>query len=176
MKFLLSVLIILLGCNFVLTLVQGSLDNATSLLIGVSSSLIATGIFVIATDVFQRKVLPWYGDKVYRGCRIDGDWVVSGSNYEQRLELTQFGDEIHGVYSHVSDGEKDTYLLKGLIKESYLSATAHPKSQRHIDSIVFLLKVDIQDGKYIMRGARLSIGDESEVGHDDSLLFEWKPS
>ncbi|WP_318468756.1 hypothetical protein [Photobacterium leiognathi] len=176
MKILLSLIAILLGFNLIVILTPEKLDNTSSLLIGVSSSLIATGIFVIATDVFQRRILPWYGDKVYRGCRVDGEWTLSNGNNEQRLELTQFGDEVQGTYSHISEGEKDTYILKGNIKESFLSAMAYPKSQRHIDSIVFLLKVDICDGKYVMKGSYLSVGEGCDVAYQPDLRFVWQPT
>ena len=48
----------------------------TSLIIGISSSLAATLLFIGGSEIFRKIFLPWYADFIYKGIRIDGDWKL----------------------------------------------------------------------------------------------------
>ena len=73
-----------------------------SLGIGISSSLLATALFILVSEFFRRKILPWYADKIYRGVRIDVECGVvealgvnlKDQNKSMTLSLVQRGDVI----------------------------------------------------------------------------------
>ncbi|MGM8939735.1 hypothetical protein ACS8E2_13680 [Psychrobacter glaciei] len=157
-----------------------------SLVVGISSSLFATALFILVSEFFRRKVLPWYGDKIYRGVRIDGDWEVcefKGVNLKDlkdsagfiKLSLKQSGDVIEGIYSHKGgDEETDQYVLQGRIRDMYFLATAVPKSNRHVDAITLLLYITNSKSQLIMTGG---VTHKSSPGKVDCTLgveFQWK--
>lgn len=156
-----------------------------SLGIGISSSLLATALFISASEFFRRKILPWYADKIYRGVRIDGDWEVIealGVNLKDHdrsmtLSLKQKGDVIAGTYSH-KDGDKeiDEYIVEGRIRDMYFLATAIPKSNRHVDGITLLLYINNVKSKLVMTGGLLYQSKPGEVKSTLGIEFQWKRS
>jgi len=161
------------------------MDNiGLSLVLGISSSLLATGLFIMISEFARRVVLPWYADTIYRGVRIDGDWEIiesDGNAWERddmtmQFSLSQRGEKVTGVYTHKNKEEIDEYILDGRIRDMYFLATAVPKSNRHVDGISFLLHIDNVKSKLIMTGAILVQGDPGKVESFEGMKFEWKNS
>lgn len=156
-------------------------EIALALIIGICSSLLATGLFIAISELFRRVILPWYADKVYRGVRIDGHWEVEDvadySNGErcQSMTLKQKGDVISGVYTHADPEDTDVYDLHGRVRDQYFMATAAPQSNRHIDGIVLMLKIFNQGGKQRLKGGVLYQDDasDSNVGVHMDITFTW---
>ncbi|MBF6057748.1 hypothetical protein [Thiomicrorhabdus heinhorstiae] len=161
-----------------------------SLIIGISSSLVATALFILLSEFIRRVIIPWYADKIYRGVRIDGEWeatVLSGNEDAKetmeendmfmRLSLSQKGETIKGGYTHKNINEEaDEYHLEGRIRDMYFLATAIPKSNRKIDGISFLFHIDYKGSKLRMIGGVLSQGKAGEVLSHNGIGFEWKNS
>lgn len=161
--------------------------NATSsVLLGIVSSLIATGIFISISEIFRRIVVPWYSDKIYRGVRIDGKWILESINDKPApetetmvFELTQKGDIITGTYCHTDpDNSDDTtfYSLSGVFQNSHFSAILRVRSPHVIDAITMLLYVRYEKSKLRLRGGVLASGKPGEVVAHTELEFRRKES
>ncbi|MEZ8252098.1 hypothetical protein AB6C79_05210 [Vibrio splendidus] len=154
-------------------------NHLLSVVIGIISSLLATGVFIGMSEFFRRVVLPWYIDKVYRGVRVDGSWSlieIDGISFEGReakLSLTQHGDSISGIYYHVNNGKKYTYVVSGRLSGMYFLATAVPQSTRQIDAISFLLYIDTSLGALKMSGGILNQDKPGQVQANDGVVFQW---
>jgi hypothetical protein len=155
------------------------MDNLTSLLIGIISSLVATAIFIGFSELFRRVLLPWFSDKIYRGVRIDGRWEHSnafeGEKILARLDLAQKGDVITGTYFHQhNDAEPDHYVLRGTLRDSYLSATMHPVSPHMLDAAALLVHVHAAGGMKL-EGALLGVSSKNgSVSVHTNVSFERK--
>lgn len=155
-----------------------------SLGVGISSSLLATALFILVSEFFRKKILPWYADKIYRGVRIDGEWEVAeilGNNLKDldkcmTLALKQNGDEIRGFYSHKDGDEIDEYIVQGRIRDMYFLATAIPKSNRLVDGITILLQINTTKSKLNMTGGILYQSHPSGVESTLGIEFQWKKS
>ena len=148
-----------------------------SIVIGISSSLIATAIFIIASETFRKIVLPWYADKIYRDIRIDGDWIFEGEDKTDIcLSLKQWGNQISGTYCHEvlcnSKRKLEQYKLCGTVRNSYFMATIEPESQRAIDAIVLLVHIEEGSEELQLRGSLLHKGNPGEVRYWDQVLFK----
>jgi hypothetical protein len=155
---------------------------ALSLIMGIGSSLLATAIFILASECVRKIVLPWYTDKIYRGVRIDGEWEIKerhgkewqSQNLSMNLKLIQKGEVVTGIYTHKNDQEIDEYILEGIIRDMYFLATAVPKSNRHVDAITLLLHVNNVNSKLVMTGGMLCQGKPGEVSSHLGMQFQWK--
>jgi hypothetical protein len=141
------------------------MSNTLSLVIGIASSLIATALFIGASEVCRRVLLPWFADKIYRGVRIDGTWEHKNSFEGEKilicLELSQKSDKITGTYFHqLNEGNPEHYLLSGVLRDSYLTAMIHPLSPHQLDAGCFLLHVHSADGMK-MEGIVLSVSSKT---------------
>ncbi|WP_032096116.1 MULTISPECIES: hypothetical protein [unclassified Alteromonas] len=143
-----------------------------TLLTGISTSLVATFIFILLSWYTKNIVLPWYSDKVYRGVRVDGKWVltsIGGNEFPDtinaNLELNQKGDLVKGLFSHHMKGKDEitSYTIKGEIRNSTINITAWPISKYQLDSASFLMKI------YSDQGLRLT-GTLSYVSSTDNLV------
>lgn len=118
----------------------------TSLMIGIISSLVATAIFILMSEVFRRVLLPWFADKIYQGVRIDGTWKLELNNTDSALQsgelkLEQWGNKIKGIYYHEINGSREFYNISGSISNMYLMYTCVPTSNRKIDAAAALLHI-----------------------------------
>lgn len=145
------------------------MDEITqALVLGIFGSLIATGVFVGLSELTRRILLPWYSDKIYRGVRIDGEWeeksmsATGAPKLAMTLSLTQKADKIDGFYMHTNGDETDIYVLTGQLRDQYLHAIATPKSDRHIDGVTLLLRVDNVNSRQELEGGILYRVDTSE--------------
>jgi len=158
---------------------------ALSLIIGIASSLIATGVFITLSELFRRVLIPWYSDKIYRGVRIDGQWDISQvggkdipdsakGKIVMTFSLVQKGDKISGMYSHKKESDKleDRYLLEGVVRDMYFLATAIPESNRRVDGISFLMYIDYHNSKLTLNGAMLCQAEPGEVASEEGMRFQ----
>ncbi len=158
-------------------------DLVVSLIVGISSSFLATALFILGGEFVRKTVLPWYGDRIYRGIRIDGKWKLTqalGINTEDKeifmnLFLEQKGDVITGVYSHKDKDEVvDEYIIQGRLRDMYFLATAVPKSNRLTDAITLLFYINNVKSKLIMNGGMLHQSTPGEIGSTMDVEFQWE--
>jgi hypothetical protein len=150
------------------------MDNLSSLIVGIVSSLIATAVFIASSELFRRVILPWYEDKIYRGVRIDGEWrlkSVVGKAFDpkdttliSKFTLHQKGEKITGEYMHADDdGRPEVYLVTGFIRDGYLSVLTEPKSRRSIDAGVGLYHIRYEDSSLHLLGSLTYVGTPGAV-------------
>jgi hypothetical protein len=150
-----------------------------ALLLGIVSSLVATGLFIGISEMVRRILLPWYADRIYRGVRIDGDWNLislnsasSPQDFEMELHLKQSGDRVSGTYAHKPPkGRRDTYQLTAAIRDGYLLAYATPISNRHMDAISLLLYIHTKLDDLQLSGGVLFSGDPGKVKTIEQISF-----
>ena len=157
------------------------MDYILALIVGIGSSLIATGIFIGASELVRRVVLPWWADKIYRGVRIDGRWCLAlpekdddessdRLDFTVELSLQQRGDRVFGTSSIINSGERGNSVIKhiisGTIRDSYFFATAVPESPHMIDPATYLFRVSHDQG-LTLDGCALYLDQRTgEVRHD----------
>src|SRR5437867_3682352 len=80
-----------------------------SIVVGVLSGVIASGLLFLVVRVFNRIVLPWYQNAVYRGIRVDGEWDVGAEATSQvaKLNLVQHADRITGTCTFVHENPEE---------------------------------------------------------------------
>lgn len=149
------------------------------LLLGIVSSLVATALFIGASELVRKVVLPWYADRVYRGVRVHGDWELIRmgehediSSVQLNLHLLQSGDKVTGSYTHKWKNEpRDTYDVVGAIRDGYFLAIATPSSRRQMDGISMLLYIRTKQNELHMTGSLLHCGDPGQVKSFEGLTF-----
>ena len=164
-------------------------EIAFPILLGITSSLVATFIVLGVSWIFKNIVIPWYADKIYRGARLDGHWVrsrIAGIeantiNYPlAKMNLKQHGEKISGFYHHGENNHEkgtklDNYKVSGHISNSFLSLTFTPTENDNIDAVTLILYIYNKNHKLIMKGKALYISSESASVHClDDISFEKK--
>lgn len=157
------------------------MDGIDSILIGISTSLIATVIFIMATKLIAKVILPWYADKIYRGVRVDGEWIVSEVNgvalpkgdRPMKFLLFQSGDVITGTYTHpnLKTGSSCEYNFHGKIRDMHLMGVADPISKKMVDAISVLFYIKYENSTLSLSGGVLSSGKSSAV-FSHTVVFE----
>jgi|TARA_R100001039_G_scaffold37683_2_gene36873 hypothetical protein len=146
------------------------MEEVTPLIIGISSSLVATFIFLFSRWILLEVLIPWYLDKIYKGIRVDGQWtdVMEGEEdcpVRAALNLKQNANKITGIYSHIFLKEVDsttTYKVEGEIRDSYVTLTCWPLAKDHLDAGTMLFKVFSRSGLR-MKGSNAYISSEEGV-------------
>ena len=159
------------------------MSNFISLIIGIVSSLVATGVFIALSELFRRVVLPWYEDKIYRGVRIDGEWRLKSvdgklvdpkdKDTESKFTLRQKGEKVTGEYKHGDvDGKDEVYLVIGFIRDGYLSLLSEPKSRRSMDAGVGLYHIRNEDSKLQLLGSLTFVSTPGQVKTQERMCYE----
>jgi hypothetical protein len=149
------------------------------IMLGIISSLVATAIFLGLSWLIKNVALPWYGDKIYRGVRLNGEWTrtnigeidcLSSSHPLAKLSLKQKGEYVSGIFTHGSDtGESDapleTYKVKGHISNSFVTITMQPTKNDNIDAASGIFHIFNKDNKLQLRGNEIFIDSEKASVH-----------
>ncbi len=141
------------------------------LVVGITSSLAATAIFLSLAEIFRRVVFPWVEDKLYRGARIDGEWIGTSEVTGSKLKLTQWGDKVKGTFTHGEGKDMSVYSVTGVIKNMYFMATMEPISNKLIDALVLLMHLDAGDHSIVLTGALLVKTGTGNVRAEENLTF-----
>ena len=162
------------------------MDNFTSLIVGIVSSLIATATFILLSELARRVVLPWYEDRIYRGVRIDGEWILDsldGNHVDcesttaliSKFTFAQKAERIAGEYMHTDKESKpDLYQVTGRIRDGYLAVIMEPKSRRSIDAGVGLFHIRSEQGALRLFGVLSYAGDPGEVEVEQKVCYKTK--
>jgi hypothetical protein len=141
---------------------KNKMESFYSLIIGITSSLFATALFISISEFIRKVLLPWYADKIYRGIRIDGSWGDAESAAEgdqgllpQSLILEQNGDQITGEFSFRAEvnQELEVYKVTGIIRDGIFSAMMRSKSAYHLDALTILTRIGSPHDRLEMKGA-----------------------
>lgn len=147
-----------------------------TLVVGISSSLIATALFISFSEIIRRFVLPWVSDKIYQGVRIDGEWheVLESegvASTKGKLSLYQKSTKITGSYIHGEGEGKTTYAVYGTLKNMYFMATLEPTSSKMIDAGAMLMHVEHEKDSLRLKGSLLYQGDPGKVETWEGIEF-----
>lgn len=151
------------------------------MIIGISSSLVATTMFIAASEFARRILLPWYADKLYRGVRIDGTWTKKsefpGSELKKEtttLILMQKGDRIFGTFSFRTTEEQkvEIYNVEGIIRDGIFTAMMRSRTSYHLDAITILSRISCPSDKLEMKGA-ISYLDQASVNVESNNQFHF---
>ena len=105
-------------------------DITITIFIGVLSGVMTTALIWITLKLFDKVVIPWYQQSVYRGIDISGEWS-SNKEYlgkvmvDQTIQITQKGHRINGTLISrnkiPSKGEDTTsFSIEGEIFDNYV--------------------------------------------------------
>ncbi|EIU6823050.1 hypothetical protein L5157_004680 [Vibrio parahaemolyticus] len=153
-------------------------SNFVSLIIGIASSLLATGLFISISEFARRVVIPWCQDKLYNGVRVEGDWLhdVEKSKYDvyAKMSLTQWGASVKGNYHHGEGKDQEHYKVSGTVSNQFLLLNFTPETNKCMDVGVALFHIDESEshGRLELKGNMLYKDGSSSIGTLDTLVFE----
>ena len=111
----------------------------------------------ILKKIFDKIIIPWYQDKIYRGFEISGVWTEN-HNYENMITqeseiyIFQNAHNISGKISLVKKADEGQILgvknfeFKGEFYNNFLNITCWNADKRQIGTHNYLMKVE-RDGK-----------------------------
>jgi hypothetical protein len=160
---------------------QVDMTTFETVILGIVSSLIATLIFLYLSWLVKNILLPWFEDKIYRGVRINGDWVAETwagqipSKFNIKMLIEQKADIVTGTYSHSDPAKNDTssYTLTGEIRNAYVTASIWPIAKDYIDAGSFVLRVMSVDGLK-MKGMVMYISNSDGNVLSTDVVFKKK--
>lgn len=121
-----------------------------SLVVGVVSGVVAALLVFTFRSLWERIVMPWYEERLYKGARIEGCWLSEvtfpeGEKNKHRMQLHRVGYTVTGTttcYEGYSEG--NSYDLQGTFKNLTLSCTYQINDPRRLErgSMVLMLVND----------------------------------
>lgn len=136
------------------------MNNIDSLVVGVVSGIITAAVIHLMLLFFNRVVLPWYRQLVYRGVDIQGRWeeqldFKNGNTQVLTAELSQKAHAITGTVTVVKSTEgkivrTEIMSLKGAVKDRLFNGTLVPVDRKRVGVSTQLLEVIGDGGR--MRG------------------------
>lgn len=140
-------------------------DTQFAILTGVVSGILTSIIVWLCIQFFQKVVIPWYQNSVYRGIDIAGNWISKftfrgGVEVDQTIELKQKGHKLSGAFTSrhkvPSKGDETvTLTLRGEIFDNYVDIEYQNNDKRFIGRGSMLLKV--KDGGAKLVGSLVAI-------------------
>ena len=148
------------------------MDNVTALLIGITSSLVATAIFVTIAEIIRRWFWPLLADQIYKGVRLDGKWQACRLGDKEidpkgwpRMEfiIKQKSDCLTGTASIFESEEKtpDSYKINGHIRDGYVSLILDPISSEMIDASACVFRVFHGKDKLRLKGRQVYLDNST---------------
>lgn len=138
------------------------MDAMSSLIIGVIAGILTSALLFILVQLFNKVVLPWYRDIVYKGINIEGMWqeVINfegGVIQTYNVVLEQKADKIKGKIVQVKSKEgqvlsSENMIIDGRLKDRFLCAKIEFVNKARLGIASILLEV-VGDGSS-MKGSR----------------------
>ncbi len=156
--------------------------NTLSLLIGISSSLIATFLFLLLNKIFRTIVIPWYQDINYQGARVDGHWEYErsfeNSTFIFTFDLEQKASMISGRHTHIKkdNNQKDSilnYKVNGFVRDGYVAVHILPLAKDAMDYQSGMFRLYHKDDHLIMEGIVVFTDtSHGKLGKLENIIFE----
>lgn len=137
------------------------MNNIESLVIGVIGGIITAAVIHLLVVLFDKVLLPWYRQLVYRGVEIQGKWEESHEygNGNTQLVTAELSQKAHAITGSVTivkstNGEitrTEIMSLKGAVKDRLFNGTIVPVDKKRVGISTVLLEI-IGDGSR-MRGS-----------------------
>lgn len=136
------------------------MELAATIFIGVLSGVIASVLFFALGRIYQKILVPWFEERIYKGINVEGVWQLEHIDYTHHrritLELTQHAQKLSGTSIHIATSETATgdrlrrYRINGRIQDRFLLLSGEPSDSSRIGAVTFLLEV-VGDGQ-VMEG------------------------
>lgn len=158
------------------------MNSAQTVILGVVSGVITSGLLYLAVSLFGRVVLPWYQNIIYSGTKIAGEWYCYARDMAQnaKFELTQHANELSGqaIYVHADEGDMEIEKLRafsvtGIIEERFVQLNLKHIDKTRIGLVSYLLEVKGDGRRMIGAGCYYEVHD-CEV-ETTPLLFSRQP-
>lgn len=140
-------------------------ETIVSIFIGVFTGVVASILIWIVVKTFNKIIVPWYQNSIYRGINLSGNWIATHNfpgevNVEQEIILQEKGHKITGSLvsqNYVKQKLKTTtsYSLVGEIFDNYIDVEYKNKDKRLMGRGSQLLKV--KDGGKSLEGGLVVI-------------------
>lgn len=152
-----------------------------TIFMGVLSGVFTAALIWVAMSLFNKIVIPWYQQRVYRGIDISGEWT-SNKEYlgkikvDQSIQISQKGHRIKGVLisrNKIPNRGNDTtsFSIDGEVFNNYVYIVYKTTDKRYIGRGSFLLKV--KEGGDKLWGGLIAI-DRFSAKVMTSEDIEWK--
>lgn len=138
-------------------------DSIITIFIGVFSGIITSGLIWVSIQIYNKIIVPWYQQSIYRGIDISGEWIssqshVGGVSIEQVIQIKQKGHRLSGT----------------LISQNNIPSLGQEITSFKLDGEIFDNYVDIEyqinDKKLIGRGSQLLKVKEGGVKLEGGLI------
>lgn len=135
---------------------------AHEIAIGVVSGILTSLVIAVVVAFFNRVVIPWYRERIYRGVILDGKWngsmTISSITYDLQLIINQKGTNIDGAFSARTQdpnapNKASMMNFRGEIKEGYALLNCYSIDRQDISFGSMMLKIRKErlSGKQIFR-------------------------
>lgn len=128
----------------------------SSIVVGVVSGVLASALIFLAVQLFQRAIIPWYRQLVYRGIDVTGTWENRLEFGKDRIQtativLTQRAERVNGTVTlmKVIDNRTrpaETLELDAELSNRFLVGTMSPTDSKRLVAVTVLLEV-VGDGR-----------------------------
>ena len=152
---------------------------ASSIVIGIVTSLVATFIFLGLAVLFNKLVLPWFRQQVYRGLSIEGTWQWSERRSQPdrhiiRFYFEQAADSLLGRHtldiSVAGDASLTEYRIWGFISDGHVVGYCRPLDKHSTTYAAFHLTVIEQIPGVQLKGSLVGTGVDGDLTKLDIIL------
>jgi hypothetical protein len=152
---------------------------AETIILGALSSFIAAIISFVIVVLFNKNVIPWYRNMVYKGVRIDGNWtrkITIQVQQKATLVLKQNAENITGIFNVLWDAKEKyicaDYSIIGHLQNRLVAITAIPSKSQLISQYVILLEITEEQDNLRLVGKILFYDDQGKRGvREDTVEF-----
>jgi len=124
-----------------------------SLTIGIISGLITTLFIVILKSIFDKILIPWYEQRIYKDIKISGNWDAKYEDNDYGKEIitiTQIAHHISGtIITTTGEDKGNIYHFEGIFKNLILTASYSSINQTSIDRGTITLKIEDNGNKLV---------------------------
>jgi len=133
------------------------INHLLNIFLSVFAGILTYIIIEILKLIFNKIIIPWYQDKIYRGFDISGIWTEN-HNYENmitqesEIHISQNAHNILGKISLIKKGDDGQILgtknfeFKGEFYNNFLNITCWNADKKQIGTHNYLMKIE-RDGK-----------------------------
>ena len=150
--------------------------NAENILTGLIAGLLSSLFGLLIASYWNRAIVPWIEDRVYKGTRIDGLWIneieKNGEKSKESARLEQRGNRIKGTITYPEDreGVSHTYDVEGEFCDRTLCLIQKEIGHGYHDIGAILLDFKPGGSYPIMKGK----GIWQNEGEIEILDYTWK--
>ena len=147
-----------------------------NIFIGLVSGLLASAIVLVIALYWQKVIIPWFENRVYKGTRIAGTWqttmIIDGEEYYEQAIIKQRAHRIWGTISYPKDtaGRSHIYTVQGEFLDRTLTLVMREVGESHQDLGAIVLDFKPGGSEPLMEG----LGVWPVEGEIHAVPYRWK--